>query len=233
MDNTFILDILEKEGMMNIEQEMNIYHLLSQIILLKIPGQIVELGCHRGATSAIIQKTLNQYNSCKKIYLYDSFEGLPKKNKKDGKTRFQPGWCSIDENEVCVFFKKINLEVRPIIIKGWFKDTLKKRLPKKICFAHLDGDFYSSIKESLERIYPKLSKGAIVVIDDYFDKKIHKKIERQINSNKYSKKNGRKIKINNILPGVKRACDEFFKDKKEKPLILVAGEERHAYFRKE
>ena len=78
---------------------------------------------------------------------------------------------------------------------------------------HLDGDFYSSIIESLTYVYPKLSKGAIVVIDDYCDPEIHN--------------------VNNILPGVKKACDEFFKDKKEKVDVLIAGCESHGYFRKE
>jgi len=53
-----------------------------------------------------------------------------------------------------------------------------------------------------------------------------------INNNSYSKKSNRKVKINNDLPGVKKACDEFFKDKKEEIKILIAGEERQAYFRK-
>ena len=85
-------------------------------------------------------------------------------------------------------------------------------MPKKISFAHLDGDFYSSILESLIYVYPNLSKGAIVIIDDYCDPKIHD--------------------VNNILPGVKKACDEFFEDKKEKVGVLLAGGETHGYFRK-
>lgn len=233
MNNLFIAEILEKKHMLNIEQEMNIYHLLTQSILLKVQGDVVELGCNDGRTAAIMQKTLDEYASKKKIYLYDSFQGLPKKHKKDGNSDFEEGWCTRPEESVKKVFKKFKLSDKmPIIVPGWFKDTLPGKLPKKISFAHLDGDFYSSIKESLEGIYPRLSTGAIVVIDDYGIPKIHKKIEKIINCNKYSLESGRKIRINNILPGVKRACDEFFKDKKEDLKILIAGEERHAYFRK-
>jgi len=217
--------------MMNVEQEMNIYHLLTQVILQGISGGVVELGCYKGATAAIMQKTIDSCNSKKVVHLYDSFKGLPPKCGKDGMTQFGEGWCATNEEGVYALFKTFSLR-KPRVFKGWFSDTLQRYLPTKICFAHIDGDFYSSIKESLESVYPRLSKGAVVVIDDYYEKDIHRKIERLLNSNKYSKKSHRKIKIHDILPGVKKACDDFFKDKKESLIVLVAGEERHVYFRK-
>jgi O-methyltransferase len=67
--------------------------------------------------------------------------------------------------------------------------------------------------ESLECVYPRLSKDAIVIIDDYCDPQIHN--------------------VNNILPGVKRATDEFLMNKPEKLVVLIAGNDCHAYFRKE
>ena len=56
--------------MINLEQAVNIYHLLSQTILLKIPGDVVELGCYKGITSIIMQKTINQFSSKKKLHVY-------------------------------------------------------------------------------------------------------------------------------------------------------------------
>lgn len=195
----------------NVEQGVNIYHLLTQTVLLNIPGDIVELGCYDGTTSILIQKTLDKLGSKKRIHVYDSFEGLPEKSKKDGETVFYSGSCKTQKEALVQNFKKHKTKL-PIIHEGWFAETLPKGLPKNISFAHLDGDFYSSILESLVYVYPKLSKGAIVVIDDYCDPKIHD--------------------VNNILPGVKIACDEFFKDKKEKVGVLLAGGETHGYFRK-
>jgi len=195
----------------NIEQAVNIYHLLTQTVLLNIPGDIVELGCFEGNTSILMQKTLDQLGSKKIIHVYDSFEGLPEKSEKDGDTVFLSGSCKTQKENLVENFKRHETKL-PIIHKGWFSSTLPKELPKKISFAHLDGDFYSSILESLIFVYPKLSKGAVVVIDDYCDPKIHN--------------------VNNILPGVKKACDEFFRDKKEKVGVLLVGCETHGYFRK-
>ncbi|CAN5208822.1 hypothetical protein BH09PAT1_BH09PAT1_5960 [soil metagenome] len=196
----------------NLEQTINIYHLLTQIVLLNIPGDIVELGSFDGTTSILMQKTLDQLQSDKKIHVYDSFEGLPEKSDNDGGTGFFAGSCKTQKENLIRNFKKHKTKL-PIIHEGWFSDTLPKGLPNKISFAHLDGDFYSSILESLVYVYPKLSKGAIVVIDDYCDPKVRD--------------------VNNILPGVKKACDEFFKDKEEKVGVLLAGCETHGYFRKQ
>lgn len=196
---------------LSVEQGMNIYHLLVQTLLLDIPGDIVELGCYEGTTSILMQMTLDQYNSKKQIHVYDSFEGLPEKSKEDGDTQFHEGACKTTIEKLIQNYKKYKVKL-PKIHKGWFKYTLPKELPLKISFAHLDGDFYSSTLESLTYVYPKLSKGAVVVIDDYCDPKVNN--------------------VNNILPGVKRACDEFFKDKKEKVSVLIAGNESHGYFRK-
>ena len=129
-------------------------------------------------------------------------------------------------------FNRWNLKL-PKIHAGWFKDTLPEKIPQEICFAHLEGDLYTSIIESLTGVYPRLKKGAVVVIDDYYDEKIHPEIEDALNRNLYNKHFGIQTTIPNLLPGVKQACDEFFKDKPEQIIVLIAGCERHVFFRKE
>jgi O-methyltransferase len=198
--------------MANTEQAVNIYHLLVQTILLKIPGEVVELGCFEGTTSIIMQKTLDQFECPKNIHVYDSFEGIPTPSSNDGGTDFVEGQCKTSKSNLIDNYKKYGVKL-PQIHEGWFKNTLPQELPDQISFAHLDGDLYSSIKESLIAIYPRLAKGAIVVIDDYCDPQTHN--------------------VNNILPGVRVACEEFFADKPEKVGILLAGGETHGYFRKE
>jgi O-methyltransferase len=201
-----------KDGMVNVEQAVNIYHLLTRVLIQNIPGEVVELGCYEGTTAIIMEKTLDELKSKKRIHVYDSFEGLPKKEKEDGNTYYKEGQCRTSIEKMINNFKENNVKL-PVIHKGWFKDTLPEKLPKEICFAHLDSDFYTSIKESLENVYPRLSKGAIVVIDDYCDPKI--------------------LNVFNILPGVKKACDEFFHHKKEKMQVLLAGSKCHGFFVKE
>ena len=57
----------------------------------------------------------------------------------------------------------------PIIHEGWFKDISDNEYPNKICFAFFDGDLYSSIMDSFNKVYHKCVKDSIIVIDDCGD----------------------------------------------------------------
>jgi O-methyltransferase len=198
-------------GMISVEQAVNLYHLLGQVLVMDVAGDVVELGCYEGTTGIILQTTLDQYGSDKQLHLYDSFQGLPDRAPEDGDTRFQAGDCKIGIDGLVRNFERFGVRL-PEIHPGWFRDTLPAQLPDRIAFAHLDGDFYTSVRESLEHVYPRLAKSAIVVVDDYCDPTI--------------------LDVNNHLPGVKRACDDFLRDKAESMSVLLGGCVTHGYFRK-
>ena len=114
-----------------------------------ILGDVVEFGCYVGTTSVFIAKEIEKTE--KTLWLYDSFEGLPEKSKK----------------QLINNLKKANLKTMPKITKGWFCDLTKEQIPEKISFAFLDGDYYASILDPLKLIWDNLSSGAIIVVDDY------------------------------------------------------------------
>lgn len=195
----------------NVEQRMNMYHLVSQVIAYNVPGDLVEVGCNEGQSSVLIAKVLNSFYSKKNLHLYDSFEGLPTARSEDGDS-YREGDLKTSENVLAENFKKHGLKL-PNVHKGWFEDTLPVDLPERICFAHLDGDLYDSIMVSLKYVYPRLSSGAICLIDDYCDTGV----------NPYGW---------NHLPGVKKACDEFLANKPEEICYIYSGAFTHAFFRK-
>lgn len=195
----------------NVEQRMNMYHLVSQTIAYNVDGDLVEVGCNEGQSSVLIAKLIKGFNSSKKLHVYDSFEGLPSTRRVDGDA-YKEGDLATTEDVLIDNFKLHGLEM-PVIHKGWFDDTLPDGLPEKICFAHLDGDLYDSISVSLKYVYPRLSKGAVCLIDDYCDP--------AINPDGWD-----------YLPGVKKACDDFMADKPEKICYMYAGAFTHAFFRK-
>jgi len=162
---------------------------LEKVINLGVEGDILELGCNQGTTSIFIRKFLDWNNSKKEFHVYDSFEGLPAKQKEDNLSlkRYQKGNCLTERSVLIENFRKQNL-VPPIIHQGWFSRIPDKEYPSKICFAFLDGDFYSSIMDSLNKIYNKLEPGAIVCVHDYGW---------------------------NALPGVEKACKNFLDNKPE------------------
>lgn len=52
-------------------------------------------------------------------------------------------------------------------IKGKFQNTMDFK-NELIAFAHIDCDWYDSVKFCLEKIHPNLEKGGLLLIDDYF-----------------------------------------------------------------
>jgi O-methyltransferase len=196
----------------NVEQRMNMYHLASQVLAYGVEGDFVELGCNTGESSVLLTKLLKAYNSDKKFSVYDSFEGLPPAARQDNGAYLGAGDLKTSGDILRANFEKYNLPL-PEIHKGWFQDTLPTGLPDRICFAYLDGDFYDSIMISLQYVYPKLTPGAICLVDDYCDLEINPKLW-------------------NGLPGVKKACDEYLIDKPEKMEFIYSGYYPHGFFRK-
>ena len=170
---------------------------------LKVPGDFVEMGCYRGDTSLLLAELLVEKSGgklwktsvkevekdesgkeAKRLWIYDSFEGLPKKGTQDKSVLgalFRGGELAVTKREVKLRFLKAGLPV-PVIKKAWFKDLMEEDLPEQISFAFLDGDFYESIRDSLKLVVPRMSEGAVLVVHDY---------------------------TNPALPGVKRAVDEW------------------------
>ena len=126
--------------MTNVEQRINMYHLVNQVLAYGVEGDFVELGCNSGESSVLITKLLQAHNSDKKFSVYDSFDGLPEAKPVDG-TIYKKGFCQTSEDVLRDNFERYNVPL-PDIYKGWFQDTLPSGLPERISFAYLDGDFY-------------------------------------------------------------------------------------------
>jgi O-methyltransferase len=116
--------------MTNIEQRINMYHLVSQVLAYGVEGDFVELGCNTGDSSNLIKKLLQTHNSDKKFAVYDSFEGLPAAQPIDG-TIYKEGYRRTSQDVLEENFRAHKLPV-PEIHKGWFQDTLPNGLPDRI-----------------------------------------------------------------------------------------------------
>ena len=193
--NKYIQNIVENNPPITNNMEKNqiygILYYLDEILKNNLEGDIVELGCNVGTTSIFIKYYLNLSESDKIYHVYDSWEGLPEKMEYDicpTNDYFIKGRCKTSKETFIKVFNHYKLEL-PIIHSGWFKEIPDNEYPDKICFAFLDGDFYSSIIDSLNKIYHKMVKGGIIIIDDCgWD----------------------------VLPGCKKAVDDFLIDKAEK-----------------
>jgi O-methyltransferase len=169
-------------SIINQDQVKKLVEYLLDTIENNIDGDVVELGCYVGESSKYLMKTLIETNSNKKLYVYDSFEGLPDLSKWEINTGWRPRTLVTSEDVLTSNFIENNLPT-PIITKGWFCDIPENRLPEKISFAFLDGDFYDSIYDSLVKVYDRVVDGGYIFFHDY---------------------------KRNDLPGVEAAIKDFF-----------------------
>jgi O-methyltransferase len=143
-----------------------------------IKGDVCEYGVATGRTSALIAATLNALQSRKRLWLYDSFEGLPKPHEKDellndiyglGEINRYQGMFSVPEGYVRRELEKVGFPFdRVEICKGWIEGaTLSNRSPNMISFCYLDMDFYRSTKDVLLLLLQRMPKGGMAVLDDY------------------------------------------------------------------
>ncbi len=204
--------------MANVEARMNLFHLLEQTAASGIPGDVVDLGCNAGDSTVVMQRVISTLAPEKEVHAFDSFEGLPELTKDDSKDGvYAQGYMAASIDLFTRKFEKLDLKM-PKIHKGWFERTVPAELPDKISFALFDGDLYESTKHLLPHVYERMSPGAIGMIAVYYDELI---FPRTGISGGYRS------------PGVKRATDEFFKDKPEKVDLLYANEYSNGYFRKQ
>ena len=152
---------------------------INHIKSLKLEGDLVECGVFEGGNIILYQYLNKKNNLKKKIYAYDTFEGMTRPGKIDRDFKNNSAirikqnnsrWCYSDLETVKKNIISCNQSLNNFIfIKGDVLKTLnnKKNLPKKISLLRLDTDFYNSTLKELNILYPRLVKNGVLIIDDY------------------------------------------------------------------
>jgi O-methyltransferase len=155
--------------------EFYINNLILAGLFQHVKGAVVECGTWRGGMIAGIAELLQEDRD---YYLFDSFEGLPPAQEIDGEgaLRWQQDTqspyyfnnCRADETWARKAMQLSGAK-HVYIHKGWFSSTLKNFDPAvKISILRLDGDWYESTIECLERLYPFVVSEGLIIIDDYY-----------------------------------------------------------------
>jgi O-methyltransferase len=162
------------ETMIGRARMRNLRVLLESAIQLGIPGDFIETGVWRGGACIYARAILKASgDTVRKVYVADSFRGLPPPNASDypadaGDTHWTYSELAISRQEVEENFRRYGLfDERVVFIEGWFKDTLPSAPIDKLCVLRLDGDLYESTIVALDALYRKVSPGGFVIVDDY------------------------------------------------------------------
>lgn len=170
-------------SMTRIERMFSLYKAIIYIVKNDIKGEIVECGVWRGGSMMVIAYTLLKLNDTKrKLYLYDTYEGMVEPSefdvKQSNKMKAKDEWNKYKKtkkkwnyaplNDVKNNLKSTHYpEENLVFIKGKVEYTIPKYKPEKISILRLDTDWYESTYHEMKYLYPKLSKNGILILDDY------------------------------------------------------------------
>lgn len=159
--------------MIGLKRLDNLQFCIEKILNDKIEGDLIETGVWRGGATIFMRGVLKAHESLKKVFVADSFAGLPKpnpskypKDKKDLHYTFKE--LVVSCKRVKKNFKMYDLlDEQVVFIKGLFSESLPLAPINKLSLLRLDGDMYESTWDSLVNLYFKLEKGGFVIVDDF------------------------------------------------------------------
>jgi O-methyltransferase len=160
--------------MVGIRRLDNLQSCIEDVLANDVPGCFVETGVWRGGGSIFAKAVFEHHGAYDRIvWCCDSFQGMPPPSSTDLSIDRTADFSDRDyliasEADVANNFKKFGLlddNVR--FLKGWFCDTLPTAPIGQIAILRIDGDLYESTMDSLKNLYPKLSRGGYLIVDDY------------------------------------------------------------------
>lgn len=179
-----IIEAVRPYTMVNVNRLYAFIEATRYAVRNEIPGAIVECGVWKGgATMASIKTVRSLGRSDRDFYLYDTFEGMncptEQDRRHDGEHAMlmfsrrrisddSSNWCRAELDDVKRTVLATGYDPQRIhFVKGKVEDTIPGTAPERIAVLRLDTDWYESTKHELEHLYPRLSCGGVLLIDDY------------------------------------------------------------------
>lgn len=186
LDHTYsqIFRLVKPYTMTGQERVYALVNAVGYIVRNYIPGDFVECGVWKGGSIMAAALTLSALSCTDRyLYLYDTFEGFVKPTEVDinlqgesasekfERTRISDNssdWCnvSLDEVKKAVYSTGYDTE-KFRFVKGKIEDTIPGTVPERVALLRLDADWYESTHHELIHLFPKLSYGGVIIIDDY------------------------------------------------------------------
>ena len=159
-----------------------------------LAGDFAECGVYRGGTALLLARVLTKAAS-KRLYLFDSFKGLPRMDRERDPWFSEGQYCSesVEAVEALLADFRNMVDIRA----GWIPETFQGLETGRYAFVHSDVDLYQSTLDCCKYFYPRLSSGGVLLFDEYAFAPSR---------------------------GEKDAVDEFFYDKPESPMTLPTGQ---------
>ena len=152
----------------------NLQSCVESVLQDNIPGDLIETGVWRGGACILMRGVLKAYGvTDRRVWVADSFEGLPRPTNDVDRQDISGNLYRYKELAVSVDRVKANfsryglLDDQVEFLRGWFSQTLLQAPIERLAIARLDGDMYESTRDAITALYPKLSVGGYLIVDDY------------------------------------------------------------------
>jgi hypothetical protein len=166
---------LNAHTMVGLKRLDNLQDCVERVLADGVPGDLIETGVWRGGVCIFMRALLKAYQvTDRAIWVADSFEGMPVAGEDSGGLDHQMRLHRFNEvlgvslKEVQENFRRYDLLDDAVrFLPGWFSETLPAAPIETLSILRLDGDLYDSTMEALNTLYPKLSPGGYVIVDDF------------------------------------------------------------------
>ena len=180
-----IIRLAKPLTMTGVERLHALVQAVRYIVRAEVPGDLVECGVWKGGSMVAAAHTLLEMGADDRaLWLYDTFQGMPeptdadvsnrgenaqeKFNAKRNKRGGGSDWCYSSLEEVRTNLETTNYPKRLLrFVEGKVEETLPREAPNRIALLRLDTDWYESTKHELIQLFPRLSRGGVLIIDDY------------------------------------------------------------------
>ena len=212
-----IYDLVKDQSMIGAIGILANIDAIDYIATNNIPGCIVECGVWKGGSmAAMLLRLIDQKNSKREVYLFDTFTGMTKPSDIDRRgdsnalekynqmhKDTHTDWCYASIDEVKKNISRTEYPEKQIhFIAGDVSITLPDTKIPEIALLRLDTDFYESTKAELEHLYQKVAKNGVVIVDDY-----------------------------GTWAGARKACDEYLDKLPFKPLMFRVDQCRRMFIK--
>jgi O-methyltransferase len=159
--------------MLNAERLDNLRACVETVLAEDVPGDLIEAGVWRGGACIFMRGILAAHaDPTRRVWVADSFAGLPPPDPRypadDGDRLYEIAELAVGADDVRENFRRYGLlDDRVIFLEGFFSETLPGIAADRFAVVRLDGDMYESTMTALEALYPKLSPGGFLIVDDY------------------------------------------------------------------
>ena len=152
----------------------NLRSCVEDVLARNVAGDLIETGVWRGGATILMRAILRAHGvTDRTVWVADSFAGCPPPNVEkypadEGDRWHAYKFLSVPRQDVEQRFAKYGLldsQVR--FLEGWFKDTLPAAPIQSLAVLRIDGDLYESTTDALVHLYPKVTRGGYIIVDDY------------------------------------------------------------------